>query len=102
MLGVGYNVRLEVPFLYCRTDMFPALTHEQRIAVSLHPNRVATVEDDQTHEQFVLVPKQAYDRLVDPEVWRLLQPALDEVNRGKIAEWSLAEVKAAGRAHLKQ
>jgi len=42
--------------------MAPKLTNEMRSALQEHPGQPVTVEDDQTHRQYVLLPLDIYQR----------------------------------------
>ena len=44
-------------------EMTPKLTDEMRTALSRQADRPVTVEDDQTHLQYVLLPLEIYERL---------------------------------------
>lgn len=58
------------------------------------------IEDDQTNQFYVLVSDQEYRRLLGEELDRELQIAIDEVERGEVAEWDVEAVIAEAKRRL--
>ena len=51
------------PNLWYHVDMSPKLTDEMRSALEQQPGKPVTVEDDQTHIQYVLLPIDIYQKV---------------------------------------
>jgi hypothetical protein len=69
-------------------EMTPKLTDEMRTALSRQADRPVTVEDDQTHLQYVLLPLEIYERL----------RAIFDDSTFEIAETYSAQSRVAGAA----
>ena len=66
------------------------LTDEMRQALASRPAGPIPVQDDQTQNQYVLLPKDDYFRLYDDDIRHELQVAFDEVDRGEVADLDMA------------
>jgi hypothetical protein len=64
----------------------PKLTDEMRHAIASSPPGPIPVQDDQSNNFYVLLPKDDYFRLHDDYLRRELQVAFDQVDRGEVSD----------------
>jgi hypothetical protein len=76
--------------------MTPRLDHDLAEAIRQH-GLPLEVQDEAGQQQFVILAKDDYRRLVDHEFRQWLQVGIDQADRGEIADWSTDELLAEAR-----
>lgn len=72
----------------------PKLTDEMRRALANQPAGPIPIEDEKTHNFYVLVTKEDYCRLHDDYLRRELQVAFDQVDRGEVSDLDMNDLLA--------
>jgi hypothetical protein len=76
--------------------MPPRLTHELAVAIRQH-GLPLEVRDEAGQQQFVILTKDDYRRLVDHEFRGWLQAGFDQADRGDVADWNTDDILAEAR-----
>lgn len=78
----------------------PKLTDEMRCALAARDGGPTAVVDEQTGDQYALMPIDDYCRLSDDCIRSALRVSLDQVARGEVSELNMNEILAeAHRRH---
>ena len=80
--------------------MPPKITEEQRRAIEAHPGEPVRVEDDKTHQVYILVEESEAPKLYEQWLRRQLQEGFDAADRGEVVPWDPDRIKAEGRRRL--
>jgi GTPase Era involved in 16S rRNA processing len=65
------------------------LSEDLRQALRQNPGSFVALEDDQSHDVYVVLPREELRRLLDDDLQRKLQVAIDQVERGEVEEWDI-------------
>ena len=79
--------------------MNPKLTPEQRTALEQNAGQPIRMEDDVTHQIYLVIKEEDFGGFWEEYIRREVQRGLDAIDRGEIEEWEIDSVKAEGR-HL--
>lgn len=82
--------------------MTPKLTEEQRLALRANPGKPLRVEDDQTHEIYLVVSEETLPTLWEDYIRREVGKGLRAIDRGEVEDWDIESIKAEGRQILEQ
>ena len=80
--------------------MMPRITEEQRAALRDNPGRPVRVEDDQTHQTYLLLSADAMPALWAEHIRREVAEGLAAIDRGEVEDWEVQSIKAEGRRIL--
>jgi hypothetical protein len=81
--------------------MTPKITDEQRRALQENKGHPVHVQDDQTHEAYLLLGADAMPALWEEYVRREVAEGLAAIDRGEVEDWEVESVKAEGRNVLR-
>jgi hypothetical protein len=77
--------------------MTPKLTDEQRQALKANPGAPLRVEDEQTHQVYLVVSEEALPTLWEDYIHREVKKGLAAIDRGEVEEWDVVSIKSGDR-----